>query len=394
MDTTTTNSEAPSTLLTAPTQRQARPRVVAETDPSELRCDRADERLQFADSDHDDPRVAVARMTLRPEQNTPEAGVAMATLRADMPRSAAVRLSDYTPDLPEQHVVVIRGFVEDAVALALPQTSYSVETLLRPVMHFVYWAVFVIGSPLDAAIIFERELIEHYIRSGAPRRADGTALADGTLRNYRAWVFRVAEAANPARNPRRALPLNARQMDAPYDADEEVGLGRWAKGQKSRYMRQGAATLIALAAGAGLKSSEIVLMRREDVTVDEDGTVTITVTDGARTVVMTAQYERRFAKILKDVPTEAFVFLPNRNRTKNDVVSAFVGRSTTPSGSPSISARRLRNTWLVGHLTNRVDAFTLMEAAGLQSLESISRLAIYVARPSNASRIAQLRGTK
>jgi hypothetical protein len=38
--------------------------------------------------------------------------------------------------------------------------------------------------------------------------------------------------------------------------------------------------------------------------------------------------------------------------------------------------------------------FTLMEAAGLQSLESISRLAIFVPRPSDDDRTAQLRGKK
>jgi len=41
---------------------------------------------------------------------------------------------------------------------------------------------------------------------------------------------------------------------------------------------------------------------------------------------------------------------------------------------------------------NRTDVFTLMEAAGLQSLESISKLAKYVPRLSETDRDAQLRG--
>ncbi|MCY7287249.1 MAG: hypothetical protein LH624_03110, partial [Cryobacterium sp.] len=94
------------------------------------------------------------------------------------------------------------------------------------------------------------------------------------------------------------------------------------------------------------------------------------------------------------VPMGAFVFLPKRTRAENDIVSAFVARSSTPAGSPTIRARRLRNTWLVDLMTDRVDVFTLMEAAGLQSLESISRLAIFVPRPSATDRAAQLRGKK
>jgi hypothetical protein len=46
----------------------------------------------------------------------------------------------------------------------------------------------------------------------------------------------------------------------------------------------------------------------------------------------------------------------------------------------------------VTHMTNRVDVLTLMEAAGLQSLETISKLAIFVPRPSTDDRNAQLRG--
>jgi hypothetical protein len=99
-------------------------------------------------------------------------------------------------------------------------------------------------------------------------------------------------------------------------------------------------------------------------------------------------------KLLRDVPTGAFVFLPKRTRTENDVVSAFVARSSTPSGTPAIKARRLRNTWLVERMTDRVGVFTLMQAAGLQSLESISRLAVFVPQPDESTRIAQLRGRK
>lgn len=88
--------------------------------------------------------------------------------------------------------------------------------------------------------------------------------------------------------------------------------------------------------------------------------------------------------------------MPKRSRAENDIVSgsAFVGKAFSPHGTPSVRARRMRNTWLVQHLTNRVDVYTLMQAAGLQSLESISRLAHLVPTLSDEARIAQLRGAK
>jgi len=357
--------------------------------------DSAAELLRFGESS-DDPRIAEARMTLTRGSVHEAARDAMKAIRGEMSTATAKKLADYVPALPAGDVEKIRSFVEDAVVLALPQTRYSVETLLRPCMHFVYWAVFVVGCPLEATVVFDRELIEQYIRSAAPRRDDGSLLTDGTLRNYRAWIFRVAEAVNPEKNPRRALPLNARSMDEPYDVEEQVALGRWAAGQRTPYMRQAASMLIALGAGAGLSSGEIAVLRTESITVSENGTVTIEVADGERVrqVVVVAKHEKRLLKVLKKVPVGAFVFLPKRTRAENDIVSAFVARSSTPFGSPTIRARRLRNTWLVEHMANRVDVFTLMQAAGLQSLESISRLASYVPRPTDDARIAQLRGTK
>lgn len=160
----------------------------------------------------------------------------------------------------------------------------------------------------------------------------------------------------------RAPPLNARGMDEPYDAEEQVAPNRWAVGQGTPYMRQAASVLIALSAGAGLSSGDIALLRTESLRVAENGVVIITVTDGdcVRQVVVVAKYEKRIVRALKKSPEGAFVFLPKLTRSENDVVSAFVARSSRPPGSPTIRARRLRNTWLVHHLTNRVDVFTLM----------------------------------
>ncbi|RNE59359.1 site-specific integrase [Cryobacterium tepidiphilum] len=338
----------------------------------------------------DDEGVAAARMTLRSEPAGDEARAAMIAARSSMPASSAKKMTEYVPDLPAEQVNVIRPFVEDAITLALPQNSYSVEALLGPCMHFVYWAVFVVGADLDASIIFDRELIEHYVRESLPE------LAEGTRRNHRAWLFRVAEAVNPEANPRNPMPLNERSLDTPYDDDERTALDHWAAGQATPYMRQAATVLIALGTGAGLSSGEIATLRRESVTEGPDRVVSIELPgeDKPRIVPVTARYEKALAKAIKKVPAGAFVFLPNRTRTGNEVVSAWVARSLTPPGTPTVRVRRMRNTWLVTHMANRVDVLTLMEAAGLQSLESISRLAAFVPRPSEDARTAQLRGTK
>ena len=352
-------------------------------------CDTLAEILRFGTANHD-PQLAAARTMLRGGEVSADAQAAMASIRAAMPASAVKMMVDYTPDLPAENVAQIRAFVEDAVAMALPQTTYTVETLLRPTMHFIYWAVFVVGAEQDATVAFQRELIEHYVRETMSN------LTEGTRRNYRTWLFRVAEAVNPEANPHNPMPLNQRALDTPYTSGELALLDGWAAGQSTAYSRRAATTLVALGAGAGLSSREIAFLRNDAVTIGDDRSVTINIAEGGRPrqIPVAARYEKALTKAVKGMPGERFVFLPQRTRTKNDVVSAFVARTSRPTGTPTVRVQRLRNTWLVQQMTNRVDVLTLMEAAGLKSLESISRLASFVPRPTEQARIAQLRGTK
>jgi len=334
--------------------------------------------------------LAAARTTLRGGEVSADAQAAMASIRAAMPAAAVKTMTLYEPNLPAEYVAKIRTFVEDAVAMALPRTSYSAKALLSPAMHFTYWAVFVAGAERNATAVFQRELIEYYVRETMGN------LKEGTRRNNRAWLFRVAEAVNPETNPRNPMPLNQRGMDTPYSSGELDILDGWAAGQGTTYSRRAATTLVALGAGAGLSSREIALLRNDAVTIGADRSVTIDITDEGcpRHIPVAARYERALAKAVKDMPGERFVFLPHRTRTENDVVSSFVARTSRPTGTPTVSVQRLRNTWLVQQMTNRVDVLTLMEAAGLKSLESISRLASFVPRPSDAERAAQLRGVR
>jgi hypothetical protein len=348
--------------------------------------------LVFADSS-ENPTVAAARPFLRRDgAMNKDAKAAMELLRVQLDKDVADQLRTFGAGLPAENMEFIREFLKDSLVLALPQTAYSAEALKGPLALYVHYAVFVVGAELDADIIFDRDLIETYVREELP--AD---IAPGTRRNHRAWITRVAEAVAPNKNPRRPMPLNERAMEEPYDDGGMVGLDRWAKGQSTHYARSNAAILIALGAGAGLTSIEIAQLKVEQVSVNASGLVEIGVEvngEFKRRVVVTSRFERVVAKAVKKLSPGQFVFLPQRSRSQNDIISAFVGRTSRSEGTPSVTVRRLRNTWLVTQMTNRVDVLTLMEAAGLQSLETISRLAKYVPRPTADERDAQLRGKK
>lgn len=56
------------------------------------------------------------------------------------------------------------------------------------------------------------------------------------------------------------------------------------------------------------------------------------------------------------------------------------------------SARSLRNTWLVARLTEGTPIPTLMDAAGLESIEALKAFLVYVPAMAPADRAAALRG--
>jgi len=382
---------APLSSSTTSPRSKANSKVQSFASPLSVTYDTSERILRFAEVD-DDKLLVLARTTLSAElEVSDDARAAMDSFRNQLTPESIRRFREYTPNLPSDNVEVIRSFVNDAIALALPTTTYAVETLLVPVMQFVHWAVFVVGCELDAALIFDRKLIDAWVADELPAH-----LAPGTRRNNRAWVSRVAEAVNPDKNPRAPMPMNERSMSQPYNEAEIVALDRWAAGQSTPYLRNNAAVLVALGAGAGLGSIEIAQVQRQSVIVHDDGLVTIDVVvkgEFKRRVIVTAEFETIIARQVKKLAPESFVFLPKRTRTENDVVSAFVSRTSRPRGCPSIQVRRLRNTWFVTQMTNRVDVLSLMEAAGLESLETISKLARFVPKPTDAERIAQLRGT-
>jgi hypothetical protein len=372
---------------------------------SSVTYDKSEKVLRFAEV-FEDHRLVLARTTLQLKSTRPRGAVAadgtvaadgakaadaaMVEMRAATNDSALARLANYVAPLPPVNAAIIRDFVADAITLTLPQTVYTVEALVGPVTLFVYWAVFVVGCDQDAHIIFDRDLIESYVRDELP-----ATHSDGTRRNHRAWITRVAEAVNPNKNPRAPMPLNARSMKTPYTEKEVIALNRWSAGQRTAYLRSNAAVLVALGMGAGLTSIEIAQLTGNAVTVHDDGMVEINVIvkgEFKRRIVVINTFESILTEHLTTVKPDAFVFLPQRTRTENDVVSAFVARTSRPKGTPHVSVQKMRNSWFVTHMTNRVDVLTLMEAAGLQSLETISKLAIFVPRPHTTDRDAQLRG--
>jgi hypothetical protein len=73
---------------------------------------------------------------------------------------------------------------------------------------------------------------------------------------------------------------------------------------------------------------------------------------------------------------DMFLFRPTREKTHPNLISNFVDK-TTP-GRVRANAQRMRSTWLVTHMTAGTPPKVLVEAAGVDSLEALTRFLRFV----------------
>ena len=296
------------------------------------------------------------------------------------------RIGGYTPQIPAEHWENIEDFVRSAVTRTAPTTPYKANKLFSAVTPFVHWC-WKAGHHLDNATIFDRWLIEEFIATACP-----TTWSAATKGNQRSVIFRVAEAVLgvDARTP-RALPLTSADPSRPYGPADMAGLRSWSRSQGTELMRRDATALLAFGAGAGLAAEDIAPLRVGDVTVRDDGTVTVSVPGRRpRRVTVLAVWEQDAASVAVDRDSDEFLFVPGRAAasTKN-LCTHFVGRT---SGVLKPSSQRLRATWLVHHLTAGTPVKVLLEAAGIGSLNALTRYVQFVPDVDVAEVRRRLRG--
>lgn len=286
-----------------------------------------------------------------------------------------------TVDMPRNQA--INGLIDACVVLG-HSTTYSETDIRFAAEPFVRWAVSILGVDPDLEELFTTRNIEQFVH------ASKGAYSTGVLGNVRSRLFRLAERiADPhdRRPPVTALP--AANPSKPYKEREIAAMLSWANSQRTPKRRASARNLLALGLGAGLSTSEIANLRNGDVTA-RDAETTVRVTGArAREVVMLRVWADELT--LDDLAdAERYVFRPDRHTSWRNVVSNFVGRLPDDARP---QPQRLRATWIVGHLSRGVNVSVLMRAAGVDSLEALTRYVQFVDEPApDLARISLLGG--
>lgn len=268
----------------------------------------------------------------------------------------------YAPQMNDAYWAVIRDFVLDTTRLVAEHVPYPPDATRRAVAGLTLWAWLHAGLPLERDRLFRRDVIAHYVDVGCPQ------LNSAARGNRRSILFRVTETLDHA--PHRPPPLPPSDPTSPYSQGDIVSLLSWARGQTTPDRRRNAHALIALGLGAGASAQEIIDLTNNDVLRVDDATVDIHL-PGPRSRIVPMVSE--WAHILPHSPGPPgeFFFRPGRTMSYANAIANFVARGPTHGIRPQ--SQRLRTTWIVRHLDAGTNVRTLTEAAGVESLEALTR---------------------
>lgn len=280
-------------------------------------------------------------------------------------------VANYVPRYVDLHDwLTIREFVRAAVLDSTPPGEEEARRRITIVGQLVGWAHCRAGYPLARESIFTLDVIGEWI----DQECGHYTLK--VRKMYRARLKSMAKVINPEFPdvPNETAYLSAWHPE-PYTDAEVAEVVGWAKGQTTAVRRHKAMVLLALALGAGLTTEEVVRLRVSDITIDDQGVVLDVGGHNPRQVPVLAEWEHVLTDLVahvRPVDPESYVFAPGRTNSKPHLVAGFV-KSTNRNGGVAPQPRRMRATWIVGHITAGVPPQLIAQAAGMVTLRNFDK---------------------
>lgn len=274
----------------------------------------------------------------------------------------------YTPNLPEADWDEVREFVLNVVNEAKRVVPYPLPSLTNAVAHHVDWAVNVAGYDMTRELLFSRDLI-------AASVILMPTTSPSTRGRRRSLLFRVGEALDILPTLTPLTPLSAATPTTPYSDSDIRTLRTWAHTQRSHEASRSARALVALGLGAGLPTRDIGTVTAACVSAHGD-----VICVGGRDIPVRPEWADEVADLAATSSShDAWLFQPHIARSKN-FVTLFVNRTIGAGLRPS--TQRMRSTWLVQALAEGMPMQDLLSAAGLQSMDALSRYQRFLPAPS------------
>lgn len=320
-------------------------------------------------------------------------GIPLAAGREAALETAAKMVGGYKgyPKLTEEQRVFVQALVLDCLTAApQPITHAWVRHALGLTANLVRWASGE-GLPLDREVLLTRHQIDRWVHVGLASHPASTRAT------YRARLEIMAShvATEPWDGRRYSIP--EAKAGLPLTEQEQADLWLWSRQIPARQRRARMSASLVFGLGCGLTYAEEGHVHREDVARDLAG-VHLTVRAGRngkdRTVTCLRAWEGRLWELVKDVPAGHLIASPWRTtpQTKNSYTQMLAATKRTCPPPVEWSHQRARQTWLATHLAAGTPINVLLAAAGLSSMQTVTRLLPYLPDVAPAETSQWLRG--
>jgi len=250
---------------------------------------------------------------------TSDAGVNSRVFPSEERRSDGP-IASYRPAIPQPYWEKVRPFVLNIMNDAEPLLSKDDALQTMSVLtRFGLWVWQSAGLELTREVVFRNELIEecfsHLFAS----------LTSNTLSTYRSrlrMLQRVLRELDDGDVRLNSRPFKGASALPPYSEKELVAFRSWARGQNTHSKRRDAQLLLALGAGAGLTTEDLVRLKTDDVLIDEDGVLLEVKGRRARKVPVLREWEALIVDAVQDIGLGRPLFGVQRTSYNNNSLSA------------------------------------------------------------------------
>lgn len=253
-----------------------------------------------------------------------------------------------------EHWKQVRPLVTTAVLAAQPPSWPVAQPMLKAAYEFIVWTWQVAGAELDLDALFTGRNIHRYIEKRSGRRP---------VRHDRTDLNHLARIVEGISGQRPASPRHDRSTPRPYSQAELAAVCSFAATLRTPRMRATASAIIALGAGAGLRTAEIEQLRGSDIHDDHvqvRGPV-------PRQVPTHPAWRAEIARLGRAGDDHVVLADLPRGERPGKLVRGFLDDLERGRPSPG----RLRSTWIVSLLDAPLGVAALIHIAGINSCLSL-----------------------
>jgi hypothetical protein len=274
-------------------------------------------------------------------------------------------LATYTPRLAptESWDPATSEFVASAVTRAAPDDLGLARRYTTVLARLAIWSR-TQGLPLSLDVVLDPANVERFVT------VELTPAVRATYRSRLRRLGRTVTTAAPWTPPPK--PHGRRSVARPYSPAELAALQRDIAAQSTPERRAAATAVLLLGLGAGLDGRWCTKIRGTDVTTEHDVVVVDVPDPDARRVAVWSNHADDLSALATHVGTGLLVG-GDAHKSRN-WLNDLNARLAFAPGTPPLSPRRLRSTWLTQHLTRGTRLPELARAASLETVTVLSDL--------------------